>query len=267
MRTFLEALHPTHSRPSPPSMAVHPPMSGESHHPHVPGETFCDVTRMDVDMAHDRDPDSLVGVGAFDPQACALPAPTGSRASAPEDRDCAGPGTGAAYLDCRRIRLDAGRLTSRADPEPVPGSPAGVGHCPPVRVPRPGRGFEHPEPRGSTAFRPHRRGCRELSGLPCAQASRFIGFGGSGPDADAARAQGVMRGPPGTNAQCRGPAARLHAFRPSRACDRSVSARDPVIPTRLGHSPDRLSPKGRSCLGRHSCAWPGSVSTAGSKTK
>ena len=199
--------------------------------------------------------------------ACALPTPTGSRGSAPEDLDFASPDAGAAYLNCRRIRLDAGRLNSGADPEPVPGSPAGVAHCLPVRVPRPERGFEHLGSRASDACWPHRRGCRERSDLSCAPASRFIGLAGSGLDAGTARAKGVTRGPDGTIAQCRGPAAWLRAFRPSRACDRHVPARDPVIPTRRGRSPDRLSPKGRNRFGGHSGAWPRCVSTAGSKTK
>ena len=267
MRTFPIALRPNHSRSSPLDIAVHPPNSREIHYPYVPDDIPCDVTRMDGEMTYDRDPDGLVDIGSFDPRADAFPTQDGFRGSAPRDWDGGGLCAGATYLSCRQVRLGTGRLGSGADLEPVPRSSAGVGHCQSVRDPRPGRGFEHLGPRGSDACWPHRRGGGDQLDPSCAPASRYIGFVGRCSIADASRAKGVTRDPAGTTAQFRGPAAWLRAFKPPHACDRLVPARDSVLPTRYGRSPDRLSPTGRNYLGGHSVAWLGCVSRAGSKTK
>ena len=218
-------------------------------------------------MTYDRRPDNLVDAGLFDPRAGAFTTKEGFRGSAPDDRDSAGLGAGAAYLVCRRAWLGAGRLGSGADPEPVPRSSAGVGYFLPVRVPRPKRGFEHLGPRGSDVCWPHRRGNRDQTELSCAPAFHFFGFVGCGLDTDASRAKGVTRGPAGTTALSRAPAAWLRDSRPSRTCDRHVPARDSVTPTRRGRSPDRLSSKGRNYLGGYSVSWPGCVSKGRQKDK
>ena len=218
-------------------------------------------------MTHDGDPDSLFDFGIYDPRAIAFPARKGFRGPAPEDRDCAGPGARAAYLDRRRACPGAGRLRSGAGPEPVPEYSAGVGHYLPVRIPRPEQGFEHLGPRGSDACWPHRRGGRDRSDLSCAPASRCVGFAGSGFDAGASCAKDVRRGLAGTTVKFREPAAWLRVFRPPRAFDRRVPARDPVIPTRRGRPLDRLSPKRRNRLGGHSGAWPGCMPESSNKTK
>lgn len=268
MRTFLRAAPgPTHSRPSPLAIVGRPPMSGESHYPHAPDEFPCDLARSDVELTHDRNADSLVDSGVFDPRAGARPTRDGLRGSARRDRDCAIPGAWATYPCFRQACLDTGRLGSGAAPGPVPGSSAAAGHCLPVRDRRPERGIEDPGPRGSDVRRPHRRGGRDQSDSSSAPASRFTGSVGSGSDAGPARANGVARGPAGTDGQFRGPGARLRVSRPSRVWDRLVPARDSVMPARRGRSPDRLSPKGRNRLGGNSGAWQGCVPRAGSKTK
>ncbi len=79
MRTSPGILRPTHSRPSTLGMVVRPPVSGESHYLYVPVDIPCGVTRMDVELTYDKDPDSLVDIGLFDPRAGAFPTQEGFR--------------------------------------------------------------------------------------------------------------------------------------------------------------------------------------------
>ena len=60
-------------------MTVRPPPSGESHYLYVPVDVPCGVTRLDVEMTYDRDPDSLVDIGLLDPRAGAFPTQEGFR--------------------------------------------------------------------------------------------------------------------------------------------------------------------------------------------
>ena len=252
-------------------MVVRPPMSGECRYPCVPNDIPCDVTRLKVEITCRRPlPETSVSdfnhsKGSLSPF---LPRPfpflpQAACASVPRDARHRRP----ICFPLRRACPGVMRLGSGADPDPVPRSSAGDWPDLPVRVPRPGRGFEHLGPHGRDPCRPHHRGGGDQSVPSCAPAFPFAGSFGCGVDAGVTRAGSVTRGLAETTARSRGPAPWLHVFKPLRPCDRQAPARHSVTPTRRERSPDSLPPMGRNGPGGYSGAWLCGVSKAGSKTK
>ena len=257
---------PTHSRTSPLDLVGRPPASGESHYPHAPDGFPCDVTRLDVDLTYYRYADSLVEFGLFHPRAGVRPARDAFRGSVPRDRDCANPGAGATHpvLSGPASALDVSvqeRLlnlfqdlqqqrgiaclfvTNALNVASKISDRATVMHA--------GGNVEVAE-----TNRVHRAPWHPISSIPL-EAALLTAL-----HAPLASVEALQGQPPNSADLTAGCASSdRHAFSIDW-CQR-VS----VTPARRGRSPDRLSPRGRNCLGGNSGAWQGCAPGAGSKAK